>query len=158
MKKNLIKGTGIVSFGVVAIGILATNWLPVFAQSSSAPTKQTKQAISSLPNGNYFYGSSRLPYKSGGDYVIFRKTGGTITGMKYPVPGEPTCFKGTASRTTITNVTVQYVPLGESNAQGNFVPRNPLNLSSYYKLKFDQAPNFAKKGLQGCVQVFANKK
>ena len=146
--RNLIKVRKLIIFGLT-LPILAYNCLPVVAQS--------KQKISSLPNGNYFYGTSRSPYKSGTDYLIFRKTGNIITGMKYPVPGETTCFRGNASSNTINNVTIRLQELGEGSSSGEFVRRNPINLNSYYRLRFDQVPDFAKRGLRECITVFSNR-
>jgi hypothetical protein len=157
MRKNSIKNKGLISFGL-SLTFLASNCLPVFARSIAAASSQSRQTISSLPNGNYFYGTSREPYKSGADYLIFRKTGTTLTGMKYPVPGETTCFRGTAGSGAINKVTIRYEPLGEGSGAGKFISRNPINTSSFYKLRFEQAPDFAKKGLQECIQVFSNRR
>lgn len=148
--KNLIASKELISLGLVALVTLASNSLPV--------KSQPRQTISSLPNGNYFYGTSRNPYQSGADYLIFRKTGRTIIGMKYPVPGETTCFKGTASSNRITNVIIYLQALGEGSGSGEFTPRNPINFNSYYRLRVDSAPDFAKRGRDQCMRVFSNRR
>lgn len=139
------------------MALLAATSLPVVAQSQATPRNPSRPALSSLPDGNYFYGTSRSPYQSGSDYLIFRKKGTSITGIRYPVPGETTCFKGTAGRQEITNVTIRFEPLGLGE-EPEFLSRPPINVSSYYKLRFDQSPDFAGKGLQECIRVFANRK
>ncbi len=154
--KELIASKGFMSLGLVALVTLASNGLPLKAQQKQAGSRPSRQTISSLPNGNYFYGTSRNPYQSGADYLIFRKTGRTIIGMKYPVPGETTCFKGTASSNGITNVIIYLQALGEESRSGEFRPRNPINLNSYYRLRVDSAPNFAKRGRDQCMRVFSN--
>lgn len=150
----LIKGTRLISIG--AIAILAANALPVFAKLKQTSTRQSI-AISRLPNGTYFYGTSPAPYRTGTNYLFFRKTGSTIVGMKYPIPGEYTCFRGTARNNTISNIAIHLIPLEETTG-GQFVPRDPINLASYYRLRANQAPSFAQSGLQRCLQVFSNQR
>lgn len=142
MKKNAKSCLCSLGFGLVALTIA----VPASSQS--------KQTISNLPNGNYFYSTSRNPYQSGAEYLIFRKTGNTITGMKYPVPGETTCFSGRSRSRGITNVIIYLQPLG--TGAGEFRRRNPINLNSYYRLRFDSAPDFAKRGRDRCLRVFSN--
>lgn len=154
MRKNFIKGAGLISMG--AIALVAANFLPVFAQIKQTPTRQSV-AISRLPNGTYFYGTSPAPYQTGTNYLFFRKTGNTIVGMKYPLPGEFTCLRGTTRNNTISNTVIHLVPLG-GETSGEFVARDPINLNSYYRLRTNQAPEFAQRGLQGCLQVFSNRR
>lgn len=158
MRRTFINCSGLIGLASVTLGISAPNFLPALAQSRTTPNSQTQQSLSRLADGNYFYGTSRAAYKSGSDYLIFRKTGNTLTGMKYPVPGETTCFKGTASSNRITNVFIHFKPLGEENSAGEFKSRNPINVNGYYKLAFGESPDFAKKGLQECLRIFSKKK
>ncbi|GEM_PF-3020576 len=77
-----MKGKSLLSFGL-SLAILAGGCLPVLAESQQEATKQSRQTIQRLPNGNYFYGKSRLPNQEDVDYFAFRKTGNTVIGVKF---------------------------------------------------------------------------
>jgi len=125
----------------------------VSSKRQNQTTQQANRRIQSLPDGDYFYGTSRVPNKSGSDYLIFRKKGNKVTGMRYPVPGETSCFTGTARVGAITNVTSEFVELGEGGKR-QFIRERNINLTSYYKLRWNQAPNGGTKLIRECTKVF----
>lgn len=153
-----MKHRKITNFALITLAFIAAQCLPVLAQPQPNLNRSGRESVQRLPNGNYFYGTSRSPYQSNTDYLIFRKTGNTIIGMRYPVPGETTCFRGSLSSGRITNVVIRFEPLGVGGERGEFRRSNPINLSSYYRLRVEQAPNFARRGLQDCMRVFSNRR
>jgi len=125
----------------------------LLSKQQNQKTDEANRRIQNLPDGNYYYGESLVPNSSGSDYLIFRKKGNKVTGMRYPVPGETSCFTGTASSGAITNVTVEFMELGEGGKR-ELLRGKDIDLGSYYKLRFNQAPGGGTKFIQECTKVF----
>lgn len=144
---------------MVGLAILGASSLPVVAQVyQKDSTKQSRQAIQSLPDGNYFYGQSRSLNQIGSTYLVFRKTGTNIIGIIFEYASEYRCFRGTARSNTITNVTESYVELGDEGKRF-FVTKGNKDLSSYHRLRFSNTDNpKTRKQLQECIQVFSNRR
>lgn len=140
----------------MSLAVLAPIGWPVVAQVQRTQTNPTRQTLASLPNGNYFYGTSQKPYQSGANYLMFQKSGTKVTGVKYPVPGEMTCFQGTVNSNTITKVMIR-LEAGLGSETGEFLARDPIALLSYSPIRFNQGPVFARKELQHCLQVFSGR-
>jgi hypothetical protein len=125
----------------------------VLSKQQNLTTDETNRKISSLPNGNYYYGESLLPNKVGNNYLIFRKRGKKVTGLQYIVPGSNSCFTGTASQGAITDVTTEFVEPGIGEKRKLLLDKN-IDLGSYYRLKFNQLPRGGNNWIQQCTKIF----
>lgn len=151
-----MKSKLIISLGLSSV-VLTLNCLSVFAKVQQEPTKQSSQGIQSLPNGVYFYGQSRLPNQAGRFYVVLRKTGNTVIGMLSEGQQITDCFRGTANRNTITNVTLVSVEMGTGRGWQSS-PSKPINLNEWHRIDSNKIPEGASGKLQECIQLFSNRR
>ena len=151
-----MKSKFLVCFGL-SVTILTLGSVASLAQIQLETTKQSRQTLQRLPNGNYFYGRSRSPAQADVSYLVFRKSGSTVTGLSYVYRGEGYCFKGTVSGNNINNITREYVELG-LGSRTELRRGNPINLSSYNRLNFNQIPadSNARRRLPECIRLFSN--
>ncbi|MCL1470823.1 hypothetical protein LAY57_09070 [Argonema antarcticum A004/B2] len=152
-----MKGKSLLSFGL-SLAIFAGGCLPVLAESQQEATKQSRQTVQRLPNGNYFYGKSRLPNQQDVDYLAFRKTGNTVIGFKYRYREEGYCLRGTVNGNTVNNVTREYVELG-LGSRPEFRRGSSINLATFNKLNYNQIPGDSNvtRRLEECVRLFSNR-
>lgn len=153
----VMKSKILFAFGLT-LSSLTVSSVAVLAQVREETSKQAAQTIQRLPNGDYFYGRSRSPAQADVSYLVFRKSGNTVTGLSYIYRGEGYCFQGRVSGNNINNITREYVELG-LGSRTELRRGNPINLSSYNRLNFNQIPadSNARRRLPECIRLFSNR-
>ncbi|MCL1463831.1 hypothetical protein [Argonema galeatum] len=132
--------------------------LTIATCTASLVLAQPQQTLQSLLNGDYFYGESSTPDRPGDRYLIIRKTGRTIIGRDYHSETDDWyCFKGTASRNRIINVTAA-APLAEDNPKLQFGAGRPIELNNLRRLNFNLVTSNNKTNFQSCIQTFQNRR
>src|SRR6476469_7455466 len=145
-----MKGKSLLS---LIIGLTVTTF------SSASVLAQPRQTLQSLSNGEYFYGESSTPNRSGERYIVFRKTGRTIIGYDYrDTTDEWECFRGRISRNSITNITAASSQESDEISQLQFYQTRPKDLSQLSPIRSNRLPSKARENLQYCNQVFKNRR
>jgi hypothetical protein len=78
--------------------------------------------------------------------------------MSYTGQERTDCFKGTAARNTITNVTVAEYEFGSGSDWQFSQPKTPIDVSKLYRIDASKAEAGAIAQLQECVGLFSNRR
>lgn len=119
----------------LALTLSIASGTPVLAQS--------KLVLQNLPDGNYLF--NQAPTK----YVVFRKTGRTLTGESFSYQSDNGyCFQGRANGNAITNMTIEDI---EEGVGTKFVFGRSISLKGYRELKSNQMPSGTEQSFQRCL-------
>lgn len=152
-----MKGKSLLSVGFSLV-ILAASSIPASSQSQRSQPLQSRQTIQSLPNGVYLYGESPMLNQEGSYYFVLRKTGNSIIGMSYTGMERSECFRGVASRNSITNLTVAEVEPNSAIGWQFIQNETPMDFAQLHRIGSDKITEGVKGQLQECIRLFANRR
>ncbi len=141
------------SFMVVLTGIVlsACQTPPATSSNPSGAISQTL-SLSQSPDGDYFY---RSPSDS---YLMLRKQDNTVIALAYvPQTDDGYCLQGTANGNAIEAIEAAYPPPPGEDEQWVFLAEEAIDFTQYQRLDPDDAPDYARQGLQWCLDTFAAK-
>ena len=145
-----MKSQSILSISLPSLVMLANGAIPVLSQS--------RQMFQSLPNGVYLYGESQTLDQENTYYFILRKTGNNIIGMSYTGMERTDCFRGTATRNNINNITVAEIEPNSTAGWQFSQAEEPFDMNQLYRIDSNKIPQEALGQLQECVRVFSNRR
>lgn len=116
--------------------------------------------LSTMPDGNYFYGETDNPQAPGQQYLIFEKSGSQIVGQFYRFGTDSSsCFQGKAGNDRIDDVTNAYF---NSELMGNLEEGQnpwivekgePIALDPFVEIGISEAPDFAVQQIDECRKI-----
>jgi hypothetical protein len=115
------------------------------------------RGLENLPDGEYFYGQSPTPDAPGQLYVVFRKTANSMSGLKYAFQTDNSgCFQGIAQGEKVVNLQGAYAQPSRDGLQWSMEQNlEPLDLTGFHSIGFENIPDYAQQSFQQCVAIFA---